>query len=198
MGRKSNAPQRREQIIWALYECLSKKGHEKVTIKEIATKANLPSGVIHYYFKSKDEIVSMLAEAITEKYSKILEEVIAKANSIEQRIESLIDFLVDSIFDYSLNRVFYNLIQMAFEREQLHEVMKKMLMNYRKELALRLEEASAGQESHFLGAALVAIVEGFSVQLMIDQKILKKSDVRQLIVRAVSDLLVSAANLKKN
>ena len=74
MGRKSNAPQRRDQITWALYDCLASKGHEKVTIKEIAAQASLPPGVIHYYFKSKDEIISTLAQAIVEKYSQKLEE----------------------------------------------------------------------------------------------------------------------------
>ncbi len=38
MGRKSIAHKRREQIIWALFECLAEKGHEKVTIKTIAAK----------------------------------------------------------------------------------------------------------------------------------------------------------------
>jgi AcrR family transcriptional regulator len=46
MGRKSIASERRDQIIWALYDCLSEKGHEKVTIKVIAGQAKLAPGVI--------------------------------------------------------------------------------------------------------------------------------------------------------
>ena len=74
MGRKSSAPQRREQIVWALYECLAERGQEKVTIKEIAAQAGLAPGVIHYYFKSKDDIIAGLAEAIVEKYSRMIDE----------------------------------------------------------------------------------------------------------------------------
>jgi len=44
MGRKSIAHKRREQILWALYECLAENGHEKVTIKVIAGQAKLAPG----------------------------------------------------------------------------------------------------------------------------------------------------------
>ena len=97
MGRKSNAEEKRGQIIWALYDCLVEKGHEKVTIKEIANKAGLPPGVIHYYFKNKDEIVAKLAKAIVDKYSLELQMCLKTVATLEQRIESAIDFLIDRL-----------------------------------------------------------------------------------------------------
>jgi TetR/AcrR family transcriptional regulator, regulator of biofilm formation and stress response len=198
MGRKSNAPQRREQIVWALYDCLAESGSEKVTIKEIAARANLPPGVIHYYFSSKDEIVSHLAEAIVEKYSALLDERLAETHSPEQRIETSIDFIVDFlIFDRPLNRVFYNLIQMAFERETLGKVIKKMLRDYRKRLARIFEEAGAGRESEMLGAALVAITEGFSLQLMVDPPVFQRADVRGLLAQALKERLASVQEFRK-
>jgi len=69
MGRKSQAPQRREETVWALYDCLAERGQEKISIKEIAARAGLAPGVIHYYFKSKDDITSSLVKAIIEIYA---------------------------------------------------------------------------------------------------------------------------------
>jgi AcrR family transcriptional regulator len=186
MGRKSNAPKRREQIVWALYDCLVERGHEKVSVKEIAARASLPPGVIHYYFSSKDNIVSSLAEAIVDKYSTMLNERLAAAASTEQRIESVIDFVVDIlIFNRPLNHVFYNLIQMTFERKTLGKVVKKMFRDYRERLADIFKETGVGRESKMLGATLVAVTEGFSAQLMVDPRAFKKADVRQLIAQAV-------------
>lgn len=199
MGRKSNAPQRREQIIWALYDCLVEKGSEKVTVKEIAARAGLPPGVIHYYFTSKDDIVLKLAEAIVDKYSTMFDERLAGAVSIEQRIESAIDFIVDIlIFNPPLNRVFYNLIHMTFERKALGNVVKKMFQDYRERLARVFKEAGAGRESKVLGAALVAITEGFSLQLMIDPRAFKRADVRRSIAQALSDRLAIMQGLRKS
>ena len=60
MGRKSQANEKKEIIVWALYDCLTRSGHETVTIKEIAKSADMPHGVIHYYFETKDEIIGVL------------------------------------------------------------------------------------------------------------------------------------------
>ena len=190
MGRKSNTIQRQDQIIWALYDCLAEKGHEKVTIKEIAARAELAPGVIHYYFKSKDEIVANLAKAIVEKYSGMLVSRIAEASSVEQKIEFAIDYIVDVlVFNRPLNRVFYNLLQLAYEREELTEVVSGMFRNYRLLLANIFEEAGVGRESRILGGALVAVTEGFSVQLMVDPGAFKRNEVRRLISHAVNDRL---------
>lgn len=190
MGRKSNAMQRQEQIIWALFECLSEKGHEKVTVKEIAARAKLTPGVIHYYFNSKDEIVASLANAIVKKYSNLLESRIAAATSVEQKIEFTIGYIVDTlVFNRPLNRVFYNLLQMAYERDELKEVVRDMFKNYRLLLAKIFEEANVGRESRLLGGALVAVTEGFSVQLLVDPKAFEQNEVHRLITAAVNDRL---------
>ena len=199
MGRKSNAPQRRGQIVWALYDCLIEKGHEKVSVKEIAARAGLPAGVIHYYFSSKDDIVSNLAEAIVNKYSTMLDERLKEADSTGQRIESAVDFIVDFlIFNRPLNRVFYNLIQMTFERKALGKVVKKMFKDYRERFADVFKEAGVGRESKMLGAALVALTEGFSAQLMVAPQAFKKADVRKLIAQAVRGSLANAQGSKKS
>ena len=193
MGRKSNASQRRAQIVWALFDCLAEQGQEKVTVKEIAARAGLPAGVIHYYFASKDDIVSNLAEAIVDKYSRMLDERLAAAISADQRIDSAIDFIVDVlVFNPPLNRVFYNLIQMTFERKALGMVIKEMFKDYRQRLTRVFEEAGAGRESKLLGAALVAITEGFSLQLMVDTRAVKRAEVHRLMAQAVKDRLASA------
>lgn len=193
MYKKNNAEKRREEIIWALYDCLSENGHEKVTIKEIARKADLGPGIIHYYFRSKDEIVANLANAIVNKYSAMLVEKIEAAASVEEKIAAAIDYIVDVlVFNPPLNRVFYNLLQMAYEREELTVVVRDMFRNYRLLLENIFEEAKAGRESKLLGGALVAITEGFSVQLMVDPEAFNPEEVRLLITHAIKDRLADS------
>jgi AcrR family transcriptional regulator len=189
MGRKSIAHKRREQIVWSLYECLAKKGHEKVTINAIAAKAKLSPGIIHYYFNSKDEIVSILAEAIIQKYGDILDTRLSEEKRDKQPTDILIDFLVDIILDHPLNQVFYNIVQMSFERKQLKMVMKTMLESYRRKLAEAIVKTGANPDNTLLGAKLVAVTEGITLQVLIDPKSFKRDDVRQLILATVTDLL---------
>jgi AcrR family transcriptional regulator len=190
MARPSKAPERRKQIVWALYDCLSKNGHETVSIKSIAKAADLPPGVIHYYFDKKDDIVSGLAQAIVDKYSEHMEERLTSVKSGRERIEVLLDFVVEElIFNEPLNRAFYNLIQMAFERSDLRRVIKQMFQDYRGRLADVFAEAGAGDVSPTLGAALVAVAEGFALQWMVAPEVFKPVEVRRFVAQALADRL---------
>ncbi len=57
MGRRSLKNIRQEEIARALYRCLLKKPFSKTTIKDIAKEAGVNHGMLHYYFKSKEEIL---------------------------------------------------------------------------------------------------------------------------------------------
>ena len=189
MGRKSNADQRRGEIVWALYQCLAEQGHEKVTIKTIAARAGLPHGVIHYYFKSKEDIISDLAQAVVDRYSRRLEALLVSAESDQEEVSLALDFAVNElIFNRSLNRVFFNLIQMAFERETLHRVMTDMFRAYRQRLVEVLVNAGLGDRSEAVSAAVVALAEGFSLQWMIEPGVFAKKEVKAALFRFVGEL----------
>ena len=181
MGRLKKSEERREQILWALFDCLAESGHERVTVKKIASQAGIPYGVIHYYFKSKDEIVSDLAGALVE---------MDKIDSGDDRIERFVDLLVEVlIFNPPLIRVFYNLVQMAFERKNLRKVMVKMFEDYRERIAFFLRKAGAGDVSNEGSAALLALIEGYALQWMFDPKSIEQADVRRILKKGISDLV---------
>ena len=194
MPRKSVAPERREQIVHALFECLAEKGHESVTVKDIAKKAGLHYGVIHYYFKSKDDIVTAMSEFIVSRYGQLLSNEIDSAGTATDRLRAALDFLVDEfIFNPGLNRVFYNLVQMAFENETIRVALREQLRIYRR---LIEETVQAGIESgEFEGNAsetarlMVALVEGTALQWTIEPKALDRDEVHASILKTIEGLL---------
>jgi len=192
MPRKSVAPQRRDQIVQALFECLAEKGHERVTVKDIAKQANLHYGVIHYYFKSKDDIVTAMADSIIAKYERLLVEHLGTADSISEKLQKSIDFLVDEfIFNRRLNRVFYNLVQMAFERKTVRAALRKQLREYRGFIVKEMEEGISNGEfaphqPEEFASLMVAVVEGMALQWMIEPKALNRATIRMLIQDVVN------------
>ncbi|MEZ4376372.1 MAG: TetR family transcriptional regulator [Polyangiaceae bacterium] len=64
MGRPSNSEERRTQIVAAFARVLAERGYEGATISEIARAAELRSGLIHYHFASKHEILLALVERL--------------------------------------------------------------------------------------------------------------------------------------
>jgi AcrR family transcriptional regulator len=191
MPRKSVAPERREQIVEALFQCLAEKGHESVTVKDIAKKAGLHYGVIHYYFKSKDDIVSAMSEAIIAKYNRLLSERAKSLPSASEKLQASLDFLVDEfIFNKRLNRVFYNLVQMAYENKTVRNALRKQLREYRRNIAEVLEEGAKNGEFKVKDPArsaglMVALIEGMALQWVIEPRALNRDAVRKSIEETI-------------
>jgi len=64
MGRKSNTEARRRQIVDALLREIAETGYERASTVSIAARAGLAPGLIHYHFKSKEEILLALVDEL--------------------------------------------------------------------------------------------------------------------------------------
>ena len=193
MARKSQAPRKREQIAWALFDCLAENGHENISIKRIAARAGMPHGVIHYYFEKKEDIVNALVEALTalyqEKFQKFLE---SGKQGIGSRLENMLHYLVEAfVFDRRLNRVFYNLVQMGFERQGVNAPLRRLLDAYRGNIRDMFVQAGAGDQSSPLAMMTVAVIEGLALQWMIDPDGFDRQEVWDT-VDSVRDAIISS------
>jgi AcrR family transcriptional regulator len=53
----------RERIVQAAYEVLAREGYDATSIKDIAAAAGVAAGLVHYYFKNKEDLVLAAIEA---------------------------------------------------------------------------------------------------------------------------------------
>lgn len=71
MGRPSNTTQRKQEIVDALLRVMAERGYEKASVQSIAKEAGLAPGLIHYHFKTKQDIlmalVNWIASSATER-----------------------------------------------------------------------------------------------------------------------------------
>ncbi len=81
MSRSSNTEARRTEITGALLAVIARHGYEKATIQAIAAQAGLAPGLIHYHFKSKQEIlvslIGTMARAANARYLAVLGDAVA-------------------------------------------------------------------------------------------------------------------------
>jgi AcrR family transcriptional regulator len=56
-----------DKILQAAFTVLSRHGYENASIKEIAEEAGVAQGLVHYYFKSKQQLVLAVLAAVCEK-----------------------------------------------------------------------------------------------------------------------------------
>ena len=67
---------RRDQILAAVLDCLGEGGFDAVSMRAVAQRADVPLGSLHYYFRSKEEMVgAALARSVEELIADIASDV---------------------------------------------------------------------------------------------------------------------------
>lgn len=91
--RGENEAGRRERILEAARELIAEHGFEATSTKAIAAKAGVPSGLVFYYFETKDALI----EAIFDEGPTVLENAIARARtrSLEAVLRAYYDDLLE-------------------------------------------------------------------------------------------------------
>ena len=57
----------RERILQAAFSVLSRNGYENTSVKDIAEEAGVAQGLVHYYFKSKEQLVLAVLQMTCEQ-----------------------------------------------------------------------------------------------------------------------------------
>lgn len=91
MPRPSNTEQRRHEIIKAFLDVMATQGYAKATIAAIADKANLASGLVHYHFKNKQEILLELIEQASQLTMERYQHNLLSAKSTKDKLKAYID-----------------------------------------------------------------------------------------------------------
>ncbi len=65
-GRKASEKTRRNQIIKAAYEIAARRGLDGLTVRQVAAKAGLSSGLVLFHFKSKERLIIALLDWVLE------------------------------------------------------------------------------------------------------------------------------------
>ena len=91
MARPSNTGHRRQEIVNGLMQAMADKGYEKASIQSIAKAAGLSPGLIHYHFKTKQEILIALIHQISEQAAQRFTLLADAAGNAQQQLDAYID-----------------------------------------------------------------------------------------------------------
>nr|NIP24878.1 TetR/AcrR family transcriptional regulator [Phycisphaerae bacterium]NIP56078.1 TetR/AcrR family transcriptional regulator [Phycisphaerae bacterium]NIS51638.1 TetR/AcrR family transcriptional regulator [Phycisphaerae bacterium]NIU09232.1 TetR/AcrR family transcriptional regulator [Phycisphaerae bacterium]NIU56893.1 TetR family transcriptional regulator [Phycisphaerae bacterium] len=84
---------RRQQILEAAWECFAEKGYQETTIRDIAERMNLSTGIIYSYFKGKDDLLEAIHTCSMDNKKKIADGIRQKDTAREAINELLSQFI---------------------------------------------------------------------------------------------------------
>ncbi len=114
-------PGTKEKLLNAAREILLEKGHQYATVKEISRVAGVNHGLVHHYFKSKEQL---FVELLNREESYVLSDLANQPGNDEEMIQ----YLMKNLFSHTRLHVEFH--SLANEMPVVKEVLKKFIRNY--------------------------------------------------------------------
>ncbi len=189
---------KREHILLSAINVFASKGFSKTTINDIAKSAGIGKGTIYEYFKSKDEIIHSAFVYFTNSMMRGFDEIISSdMNAKDKLIGLLRSFcvitngksgdLLDIMMDFWADS-----IRNDNAKGILQEDMKDMYISYRELITgiiqTGMKEGSFKKniDPFFLATSIVGMLDGITVQWMLDKK---KINISKTIVAIIEMVL---------
>lgn len=176
MSRKIMKDQRRLEILEALHRRLLIKPFDKTSIKEIAAEAGLNHGMLHYYFKSKEDILLNYIEHVIETYKNMfrtwMEATEVKTETPSGLLAMSLDFMARKItMNRDLSRIFIEIWEIANYNDKVRQKLKTSYMTWIGMAGGFIADKTISEKKALmLGTALVAFSEGLSMlSVVLDQ-----------------------------
>lgn len=161
-------------ILTTALSILAKKGYENTTINDIADSAGISRGLLHYYFKDKEDLA---AKALTYGFGPMWDSSVGKiqsARSPEQLIDTMIEVLKKNIlekpdFTALLFEMWVSARRSAKIRKVFNDGMNEAIVRLKEllELANSLGIIKFNkEESEGIIRTLLAMYHGLAIQLL--------------------------------
>ena len=180
---------RRSQLTEAAFRVVGDKGYYNFTIKDIAIEAGLSTGLVHYYFKDKQELLLTLLKEMNIKLKDYLSRSI---NTLDDPLEKLKIF-ISQAFELVKKEKDYFYIIFDFwtqinRNDRMKKSIKKLFMSYRDECSEILNEGiKKGTfkklDVDFTTTYIISLIQGMIIQHIIDNSAFSYDEYTERIIK---------------
>ena len=168
---------RREQVIAAAYELAVEGGLRAITIRDVATRAQVSTGLVLFHFTSKEQLVLELLDWVltTTTAPQVGPEILAIAAPLDRLIALLTQEMMRQSAEPARIRVFFEFWGAGLWDPQIRGRMQPELDRYRTAFRPMAADVIAADPDRFsnttadaLAAVVVSFVKGCAVQSLIE------------------------------
>lgn len=178
LGRR-NDPDRRDRIIDACLDVISRAGVAGTSHRKVAAEAGVPLGAMTYYFGNMDELLQEAFTRFAETISERFERRMAAAPDATAAREAVIAIILEDVFGDDRELVLSHELYTLAARQPA----------YRSITTAWMERSRAALERHFDPATarmLDALIEGLTIHRALDSHRRDNRDVELAVMRIVA------------
>lgn len=196
MPRLSVETERKEEILQAACQVISEVGFKSLRIADVAKRAGMSTGSVHYYFDTKRDLMHAAFEwnfsRSLERRKDLLESSLDPADRLRAFIDS---YLPQDPTTVAAWHVWAELWVEALHDPDLQELNERVYGEWRRTVAAIIRDGQdlgtfRGGDAVHMANGLVGMVDGLSLQVLMGSKSMSVSRMREvceLFVSMVTD-----------
>lgn len=184
MSPRTASFEKADRILEAARRVLGRKGYAKATISEVAKEAGVSRGLLHYYFKSKEEMLARVMRETVASTAEMTETLFRQsddAGALAKAIVMAMKTFVQS--DPLFSSIFFESWGLARNSEQVDKELKDLYQLFVQSVQNGLEDTARRGVIPFPGdlqgmaVVLTSLIDGMSLQIMVMPDLLQRPGV---------------------
>lgn len=186
MARTSVEAERKEEILSAACEVVSEVGYKSVRVADVARRAGISTGSVHYYFDTKRDLMHAAFEWNFARSIERRRDLLEARQSPVQRLEAFIaSYLPHDDTTIAAWRVWVELWVEAIHDSDLQELNERVYGEWRRTVAAIIRD---GQDQGMfrpddpvhMANALIGMIDGLSLQVLMRSKAMTVERMREV------------------
>jgi AcrR family transcriptional regulator len=164
-----------QRIIEAMRTSVGTRGAAGSTFDHVAREAGVSRGLLHYYFGSKERLLVEVVRHDCEIRIRDMEERLARADSVDAIVATLVDFLEEFVGDEPGSQaVLYEMLSASRHSDEIRAELAELYRRWRAHLAEALSEkerrgvVKLQGDPESVASTLFALGDGLGLQLSSD------------------------------
>lgn len=186
---------RRSQLTQAAYKVVGEKGYNDFTIRDIAKEAGLSTGLVHYYFKNREDLLFKLLKEMNANLKNHLTQALAALREPQEMLMAFCDEAFDLVDREKA--YFYVLIDFWAQinrNKRIRQANVNLFQSYRDEIAAILQEGTArgvfGVEDVKLTSVIIlSLIQGTLIQYVIDHDAFDYRRIREKVKEQILSMV---------
>lgn len=176
MSKADVATERKDQIVRATVECITKHGYHNFSMQDVAHAAGVSKGIIHYYFLNKDELMMCVLDRVAGDIEHILSTGMDASTDPAKKLQ----IFCEVCFKVVRNTKEYYQVNMDFwtQINQNDEIRRAIAQHYAKFRETATRVIREGVEKKLFknvdpaqyASFVIATIDGLSLQWLFDDK----------------------------